>query len=101
MYNQLDVVKLLLEHGADPNIGDNVGIRPLAHIFLKNHKDREKIIRLLLEYGADPSIQDKLGKNAFDFVDICKTMSYKATPEEIELLEAANLKLHGIRRGSK
>ena len=35
MQHKADVVKLLLEAGADPNIGRRDGVRPLAAVFLK------------------------------------------------------------------
>ena len=90
-----DIVKLLLLNGADPNIGDKTGVRPLAYLFLKEKESREDIIKLLLQYGADPSIQDKPGQNAFDFAKICG-----AEPHLIALLEEANMKLHGVHQGN-
>lgn len=90
-----DIVKLLLLNGADPNIGDNAGVRPLAYLFLKENVKKDNIIKLLLQYGADPSRQDKPGQNAFDFAKICG-----AKPHLITLLEEANMKLHGVPRGN-
>ncbi len=55
-----DVVQMILESGADPNIGDNLGVYPLAYAFLKKVSDTEKIIRLLLKFGADPSLGKRL-----------------------------------------
>jgi len=48
----LDVVKLLLEHGADPNVQDDEGETPLHHAAA--WRDNVDIVRLLLEHGADP-----------------------------------------------
>ncbi len=96
MQYKADIVKLLLEAGADPNIGRKDGVRPLAIIFLKRMDNREEIIRLLTDYGADPSLADKPGQTAFDFAEITQ-----AEPHLIELLEQANLRLHGVPRGVK
>ena len=96
MQYKADIVELLLEAGANPNIGRKDGVRPLAAVFLKRMDSREEIIRLLLEYGADPSLADKPGQTAFDFAEITQ-----AEPHLIELLEQENLRLHGVPRGIK
>ena len=96
MQYKADIVKLLLEAGADPNIGRKDGVRPLAAVFLKRMDNREEIIRLLIDYGADPSLADKPGQTAFDFAEITQ-----AEPHLIELLEQANMRLHGVPRGIK
>ena len=96
MQYKADIVKLLLEAGADPNRGRKDGDRPLAVIFLKKMDNREEIIRLLIEYGADPSLADRPGQTAFDFAEITN-----AEPHLIEMLEQANFRLHGVLRGVK
>lgn len=51
LYNgDLDAVRLLLDHGADANLGDNVGKTPLVRA---NEKGNLEAIQLLLEHGAD------------------------------------------------
>jgi ankyrin repeat protein len=54
---RVDVVRLLLEHGADPNARDNANRTPLH--WATGHVD---IVKLLLEHGADPNIQNKDGE---------------------------------------
>lgn len=59
--NKYDVVKLLLENGADVNAMDHHGKTPLVYVIHKNdYKSDEivqaEIVKLLLEYGADPDI---------------------------------------------
>jgi ankyrin repeat protein len=54
-------VKLLLEHGADPNIKNKDGITPLHWAVFKSGVHVE-VVKLLLEHGADPNIQNKKGR---------------------------------------
>ncbi|WFD32204.1 putative ankyrin-repeat protein [Malassezia sp. CBS 17886] len=49
------VVALLLEHGADPSVGNNRRQTALHYASSKNHVD---IVRALLEAGADVNVQD-------------------------------------------
>ncbi|KAF5343939.1 hypothetical protein D9758_012147 [Tetrapyrgos nigripes] len=52
-----DIVKILLDKGADPNIqGENVGNmgQPFGQLYIKKHKE---IVKLLLEKGASPNVQ--------------------------------------------
>src|SRR5688572_23979500 len=46
----LDVVRLLLDAGADPNIADHIGITPLMGVC---YEDRAAAAELLLERGGD------------------------------------------------
>ena len=93
MQHKADIVKLLLECGADPNQGRLDGVRPLAAVFLKRTAQQEEIVRLLIAAGADPSLTDRPGQSAFDFAQITQ-----AEPALITLLEKANFRLHGIPR---
>lgn len=86
-----DVVEMLLENGADPNIGDNLGVYPLAYAFLKKAPGTEKIIRLLLQFGADPSLGKTPKHTSFYYAKVTQ-----ADAAFWELLQEANVKLHGI-----
>jgi len=57
------VVKMLLEHRADPNIREQNGYTPL-HTAAQNGD--EEMIRILLYGGADLLLTSKDGKTAFD-----------------------------------
>lgn len=46
-----EVVRLLLEAGADPDLADGEGVRPLAHARRAGH---EEIARLLVDAGGSP-----------------------------------------------
>ena len=53
-----EVVKLLLERGADPNLPSKDGEPPLTDAAESGHLD---VVNLLLEHGADPNIDGNSG----------------------------------------
>jgi ankyrin repeat protein len=53
-----NVVRLLLEHGADPNSRDTSGLTPLHEAVLSQ---QQTIVRILIEAGADITAGDKDG----------------------------------------
>lgn len=57
------MVRLLLEHGADPNLRNYDGVTALHNAVYENQLD---IVALLLEAGADPNIKDRFGNTAYD-----------------------------------
>lgn len=54
-WHDIEGVKYLLEHGADPNYYRDGGWMPLHHAIARNNS--LAIITLLLDYGADPRIR--------------------------------------------
>jgi ankyrin repeat protein len=62
-YGNIDMIKLLLEYGADPNKGDNRKNRPLQSSvdFQQQNND---IAKLLLEYGANINGTNVMGTTA-------------------------------------
>jgi ankyrin repeat protein len=61
-----ELVKTLLDAGADPNAKDVRGMTPLMLAVANDHQDRS-VIRLLLERGADPQIRSNAGETAVDW----------------------------------
>lgn len=57
--NQLETLKILLEHGGDPNGTDQVGWRPLHHTVGPDY-ERPDAIRALVQHGAVVDGQDGL-----------------------------------------
>lgn len=53
-----DVVKLLLEHGADPRLADHDGMTPL-HFAAQEHQP--ELVQLLLDKGAQVDARDRQG----------------------------------------
>jgi uncharacterized protein len=60
----VEIVRLLLVHGADANLPQEQGIRPIHQ---SAHNGNVVITRLLLEYGADPHATSENGKTAVDW----------------------------------
>lgn len=72
-----DVVKMLLQYGADLTAADNKGRTTLMYAVALNQNI--DVIKLLLNSGANPKVQDKSGKTVLD---------YATTPEIYNLLTA-------------
>lgn len=62
-YNYPQLVQLLLEGGANPNIADYRGYTSLMTSLLDGNR---QIAKLLLVYGANPFIRESSGNNSFD-----------------------------------
>ena len=56
-YGHIDIIRLLLEYNADPNLTDDEGETALAMATSLNVLHSEDIIKTLLEYNADPNAQ--------------------------------------------
>lgn len=64
-YNeQLEMTRVLLEHGADPQIANDMGQIPLAGAAFKGNAE---MVRLLIEHGADVNARMPDGKTALMF----------------------------------
>ena len=64
--NNSRIVKVLLDHGADPDIPDAKGKTPLLQASYA--EAQPKIVRLLLEAGADPTISNNKGDSPLSLV---------------------------------
>src|SRR5690606_23986271 len=60
----VEIVRLLLAHGADANLPQEQGIRPIHQ---SAHNGDVATTRLLLEHGADPMLASDNGKTAVDW----------------------------------
>ncbi|XP_008202805.1 ankyrin-1-like [Nasonia vitripennis] len=61
--NRVELTKMILEKGVDPNIRDHLGITPLL-LSLRGIVEDEEMLRLLVERGADVHSKDSRGSNA-------------------------------------
>ena len=61
--NNFEIVKLLIEHGADVNKMDDAGVSPLylALLSFNGDENRKEILNLLKEKGANLSESDSYG----------------------------------------
>lgn len=65
-YNRPEIMKLLLENGADINSKDLLGRTPLHYAIIN---DSTELVGILQEYDPKPGIQDKDGKTPVDLLN--------------------------------
>lgn len=66
---RLDLVKLLLEAGAKPNVVSHIDtMSPLQYITTMFYNNKIKMCKLLLKYGADPNFNHKHGTPLYNAV---------------------------------
>ena len=68
----VEVGRLLLDHGADPNaIHEPAGGSALhAAVTMRYTPDGRRFVRLLLEHGADPHLRTKAGQTALEVAEL-------------------------------
>jgi ankyrin repeat protein len=66
--NQIECVRVLLRHGANPNRGrDESGETPLHHGLIGSERDRSSLVKLLLDHGANPNAKTVPGMTSYNF----------------------------------
>jgi ankyrin repeat protein len=92
--DDIDGVRLLLQHGADVNAGDMNGVTPLHHAVdfeadtahQTGRSRPPRVIRLLLEAGADPSAKDHTGQTP---IDVAQDYSYDEAVQLMAMFAAS------------
>lgn len=90
VYNRSnDIVRVLIDNGADPNIKDSgdVGINA-SPLHWAVDKDNIEIIKILLDAGADANSKDRYGSSPLYWV-ATKTTDKPSKPEMVEMLVKA------------
>ena len=64
--NETEVIKVLLEGGANPNVQNSQGDTPLI-CATKYAGGKAVTVKLLVEAGTDLAMQDNNGKTALDY----------------------------------
>jgi ankyrin repeat protein len=78
--NEVEVMKILLARGADPNVQNSQGDTPLI-CATKYAGGKAATVKLLVEAGTDLAVQDNKGETALDYAKA------KEQKEAIALLE--------------
>jgi len=79
-YGYSEIVEVLLEHGAAPNIREKYGDTPLHYAATFGNS---KVVEVLLEHGADPNARNNYGATslhyaaAFDYPEVVKLLHKK------------------------
>lgn len=85
-FGHLEVIKVLLKHGADVNAKDNWSFTPLMEAAVKG---KAEVCLLLLQHDACPSVINNDGKTALDLAENhCVRMVLTGEYRKEELLEA-------------
>jgi len=84
-HNKANVVRYLLEAGADANMADKNGKTPLMWATV-NGDEGVDALKELIAHGADLHAKDKSGETVFGYVK-----STPAKPRLVEVLEATSL----------
>ena len=91
-YGYSEIVEVLLEHGATPNIRDKDGRTPLHYAAMFGNS---KVVEVLLEHGADPNIRNKYGSTplhyaaAFDYPKIVELLPKDLSDYDVTPLQGA------------
>ena len=84
-----DLIRLLLDNGANPDIQNAAGQTPLIGLTFMYGEGFANMMKLLLDYGANPLIKDNEGLTALDHMRDEETEDDPERNEKIEMLKNA------------
>ena len=73
----MNVLPVLLEHGADVNLGDTSGRTALHSACFQTRAD---VAKILLEADADPTLTNKNGQSPLDFLELSLDDAVMSSP---------------------
>lgn len=85
-FGHIEVIKLLLKNGADPNVKDNWHFTPLMEAAIKG---KLEVCLYLLKKGADAKLTNSEGKTALDLASLNVRSLLTGDFRKHELLESA------------
>lgn len=104
--SDLELMRLLLDHGADPNVSTDIGITPLmvasgigwveGVTYEWSEIDNVEVVKLLLELGNNPNAQESQ-----DYRTALMGAAHKGRDEVVKLLVDAGAKLETRDIGSR
>jgi ankyrin repeat protein len=96
--NDIDITKLLLDSGANPNIQSDLdSTTPLILASISRSNRRIKQVKLLLDRGADPLQESDEGMNAYDYaiaegnIEIAELLKHSMTVYRLQRRRRRNL----------
>lgn len=64
--NLLEIARLLLQHGADPNL---FGMNSLSPLIIATIYENEIMVQTLMKHGGNPIQRNRLDRNTFDYLE--------------------------------
>jgi ankyrin repeat protein len=91
--NRLEIVRVLVSAGADPDKRDAGGNTPLHVAALANDTDEnKKILEILVSAGADPTAQNKAGRTPADYAKAVRKAEIFTMVCSAVLMQVAGIK---------
>ncbi|CAK8690875.1 unnamed protein product [Clavelina lepadiformis] len=95
-FGHKDVLEILLEHGANPNVVNQTGDTALHKASLTS---REDLVMCLLKYDASTSIVNDEGKRASQIAEDSSIKHTIEAAEQVQTLKAMNTFLQAVKQG--
>ncbi|OMJ78227.1 hypothetical protein SteCoe_21987 [Stentor coeruleus] len=81
-FGSVEIIQILLTHGADPNVKDTYGITPAYLAASRNHFDS---VLVLVDSGALLNIRTSMETNFSDYIQEKNSAEYKALRKKISI----------------
>ncbi len=95
LWDDMELVGVLLRGGADPNVVDDAGRSPLLALLRRTPNCSRETVKLLLEAGADVNVTDRWGESPL------RAACRSDRPWLVELLLAAGADVNAVTEDGK